>query len=119
MKRIAILAAAMGVAGGLALAPATASASEVGVQGCQGASATLTYRYYTSPTTTADWKKNCSGNWEPPYAQGYYLYAGGWSGNMYFEDGTRLDFCDWKNYPIGKKRAISITLSSTKASHCK
>ncbi|GAA4232102.1 invasion protein IalB [Streptosporangium album] len=117
MRKLAVAVAATSVAAGLVLAPTAASASQSSALGCQGASATLHYYYYTSSGSIGDWTKNCSGSYSLNSA-GFRLYSGGWSGYISFNDSTTKRFCDWQDIPLNKKRVTGIYLSATRASWC-
>ncbi|MFF5265068.1 hypothetical protein ACFY4C_39805 [Actinomadura viridis] len=108
--------AAMGMVGGLALAPSTASASEVGIQGCQAESKRLIYVYYTNAGGTANWEKTCSGNY-PLSSYGYRLYAGNWSGYITTEYG-RGSFCNWDVINLSSQWVTRIEMSPTKLPEC-
>lgn len=103
---------------GLAFAPVTASAAEpVAVQGCQGSGAALYYYYVKSDGTTGLWSKTCSGTY-PLNSLGLLLDAGGWSGTVTFSTGSKVYFCDWEVWDLGRNRVVQIFMSATRASWC-
>ncbi|MEU1464474.1 hypothetical protein ABZ467_27985 [Streptomyces sp. NPDC005727] len=114
-KIIAVGAGVVALAGGV---PGAASAAQQGAtQICQLPAATLHYKYYTSSGTIADWSKNCSGSYSLN-SSGYSIQAGGWSGYVYFSDGTSSDFCDGQTRYLGGRRVIRIYMAEAKIEEC-
>lgn len=115
MKAATTTMAALALAAGLAIAPATASASEVGALGC-GASY-LNY-YYEANGSTKVWSKNCSGQW-PMNSFGVKLVTNGWSGYVRFSDSSKTYFCDWETiYLHMKPKVVEIFMAANKAAWC-
>lgn len=109
---------AIGVAAAVLSVPATANASDVEAQGCQAASATLHYYYYTTDGAIGDWTKNCSGTYSLN-SRGFQLWTAGWAGYVQHDGGTRTYFCDWQHKNlVSEPKVTGMYLAETRPSWC-
>lgn len=100
-----------------AIPAAGASASQAAGICNPNPSVALTYYYYTTGGTVLNKKYNCTGN-HTVNSDGFSIKPGGYSGYVYFKDGSDDYFCDWEQIYLGSKRVVKIHMAEARIEDC-